>query len=170
MIIARNALRAGFLAAIGMTAAGSPASAQAGPASTQAGDEASCGQKLTQQLRRFNERCVGEAMAFAATLPQGSATIYSEKDKYFVKLSKAGTGLQGEAVSKQNYPLMTDETAGQLKALGWMAPDVEFGGFKKTFSDQDIRSGAAAQEVAKALRAYGMAPGDAIALTVSDHE
>lgn len=153
---------AGALAIAGAVIAMAPASAQA-PAE-------SCGQTLTQQLRRLSEECIRDLMSYTASLPEGSATIFSEKDKYFVKLTKAGNGLQGEAVSKQNFPLMKDDTAERLKSLGWMAPDVEFGGFKKTFAEQDLRSGKAAKDVTNALQAYGMAPGEAISITVSDHK
>ena len=137
-------------------------------AGTQTTEEPSCAQKLTEQLRRFNEQCIGDLVTFTAALPKGVTRIASEKDKYYVELSTKENGLQGEAVSKQNYPFLTADTENKLKELGWTPPDVEFGGFKRLFGDQDLKSGRAAQAVVQALQAYGMKPGEAISVTVTE--
>lgn len=139
-------------------------------AKAQTNDEASCAQKLTEQLRRINEKCIRDLVAFTASLPKGSARIASEKDRYYVDLSRAEDGLRGESVSKQNFAFMTAETQDKLKVLGWTPPDVEFGGFKRMFSNQDVQSGAAAQDVIKALEAYGMKTGEAISVSVAEGE
>jgi hypothetical protein len=144
--------------------------ALASAAMAQTGSDTSCAERSDQQLRRFNEQCIGQVLAFTETMPKGSATIASEKDKYYVKISRAGGGLQAESVSRQNFPYLKPETEQALKSLGWTPPDVEFGGFKREFGDQDVKSGGAAQEIAKALQAFGMMPGEAISITVAGGE
>ena len=137
-------------------------------ADAQTNPDTSCAQKLSEQLRRFNEQCISELVTFTASLPKGSGRIASERDKYYIQLVRAGEGLEAESVSKQNFPYLKRETEDALKALGWTPPDVEFGGYKRVFEVADVRSGAAAQEVAKALQAYGLATGEAISITVTE--
>ena len=138
-------------------------------AGAQTGGEA-CAQKLDAQLRRFSEQCVKDLVAFTASLPKGEARIASEKDKYYVRILRTENGLQGETVSKQNFPFLKPETETALKALGWTPPDVEFGGFKRIFAEPEVRSGSAALDVVKALQAYGIGPGEAVSVTVSEAE
>lgn len=130
----------------------------------------SCGERLTDQLRRFNEKCLNDVVAFIASSPSGSARILNEAEKYWVKIARNGDGLQAEAVSKTNYPLMKPDTETALKNLGWNAPEEEFGNFKKVFARELIGNGAAAQELAKALQAYGMSAGEAISVTASSQQ
>ena len=137
-------------------------------AGAQTGGEASCAQKLDAQLRRFSEQCVKDLVSFTASLPKGEARIASEKDKFYVRLLRTENELGGETVSKQNFPYLKPETETALKALGWMPPDVEFGGFKRTFTDADVRSGTAAQDVVKTLEAFGLKAGDATSVSVSE--
>jgi hypothetical protein len=121
-------------------------------------------------LRRFNEQCLTEVVTFTGSLPKGSARIASEKDKYYVTVSRSGNGVEAESVSRQNFPYTKPETEQALKSLGWTPPEVEFGGFKRAFGDADVRSGSAAQEIAKALQAFGMKTGEAISVTVAEAE
>ena len=144
------------------------AAAMGPTADAQTAGEPTCAEKLTEQLRRFNEQCIGDLVTFTAAMPKGVTRIASEKDKYYVELSTKDNGLQGESVSKQNYPFLTAETESKLKDLGWTPPDVEHGGFKRMFGDQDVKSGRAAQAVIQALQAYGMQPGEAISVTVTE--
>ena len=137
-------------------------------AGAQTSSDTSCAQKLSEQLRRFNEQCVSEFVTFTASLPKGNGRIASERDKYYVRLVRAGEGLEAESVSRQNLPFVTREMEDALKALGWTPPDVEFGGYKRVFAAADVRSGTAAQEVVKALQAYGLSTGEAISITVSE--
>lgn len=140
------------------------------PARAQTGSEPSCAQKLDAQLRRFSEQCVKDLIGFTASLPKGQARIASEKEKYYVRILRTETGLEGETVSKQNFPFLKPETETALKALGWTPPDVEFGGFKRNFGESDVRSGSAAAEVVKALQAYGLTPGEAVSVTIGEGE
>ena len=139
-------------------------------AGAQTNSDTSCGQKLSEQLRRFNEQCLAELVTFTASLPKGNARIASEKDKYYVRLVRAGNELQGEAVSKQNLPFVKPETEDALKNLGWTPPEVEFGGYKRVFGEAEVRSGVAARELAKALQAYGLTAGEAISVTVAESD
>lgn len=136
-------------------------------AEAQTGEAASCAQRLDAQLRRLSEQCVQDLVGFTASLPKGNARIASEKDKYYIRLRHLENGLQAECVSKENFPYMKPDTEAQLKALGWTPPDVEFGGFKRSFTEADVRSGVVARALLEALRAYGMAPGEAISVTIS---
>jgi hypothetical protein len=78
--------------------------------------------------------------------------------------------MQAESVSRQNFPYVKPETEQALKSLGWTPPEVEFGGFKREFGEGDVKSGSAAQEIAKALQAFGMTPGEAISVTAAETE
>lgn len=138
------------------------------PAQAQTGNEASCGQKLDAQLRRFSEECVRDVVSFTASLPKGDARIASEADKYYVRILRGENGLGAETVSKQNLPYLKPETEVALKALGWTPPDVEFGGFKRSFTDADVRSGVAAEAVVRALETFGLKAGEATAVSVSE--
>lgn len=141
-----------------------------GSASAQTGGDTSCAQRLDQQLRRLSEQCVAQLVMFTGSLPKGSARIASEKDKYYVSISRTADGVLAESVSRQNFPFMKPEIEQTLKALGWTPPDVEFGGFKREFAQGDVQSGGAAREIVKALQAFGIAPGEAISLTVAEGE
>lgn len=139
-------------------------------ARAQTGSGTSCAEQVDEQLRRFSEQCIGEVLTKTQALPNGSARIASEKDKYFIKLSRVPNGLEAESVSRQNDPYLKPETEQALKALGWTPPEVEFGGFKRRFGDADVRSGGAAREIVKAFQAFGLMPGEAISITVGATE
>jgi hypothetical protein len=130
----------------------------------------SCGEKLTNQLRRFNEKCLGDLVAYVGGAPKGTARIVNEAEKYWIKLAHTDEGLRAEGVSKAEYPLMKPDTESGLKALGWQPPENEFGSFWRVFGRDDIGNGKAAEELAKALRAYGMAPGEAISITAGPQD
>ena len=137
-----------------------------GAAVAQQGDEASCAGTMTQQLRRFSEKCLSDLVTFVASQPDMTAKVYSEKEKYFVSVIRTGDGLLAEAVSKFNYPLMKEDTPEALKRFGWMPPENESDNWNKKIPADQIRAGAAAQELSRALAAYGLKPGEAISLTV----
>ena len=136
------------------------------PARAQQNEAQSCAEKLTEQLRRFSEKCLSDLVAFVASQPKMAAKIYSETDKYFILVAHDGDGVRAEAVSKFNYPLMKDDTANTLKQLGWNPPENESDNWRKRIGGDRVKTGAAAEELAKALAAYGMAQGGAISLTV----
>jgi hypothetical protein len=137
-----------------------------GAATAQQADEASCAGTMTQQLRRFSEKCLSDLVTFVASQPDMTAKVYSEKEKYFVGVIRADDGLLAEAVSKFNYPLMKEDTPEALKRLGWMPPENESDNWNKKISGDQVRGGTAAQELSQALAAYGLKPGEAISLTV----
>jgi hypothetical protein len=95
-----------------------------------------------------------------------SAKIYGEKEKYYIILTRAEDGLLAEAVSKFNYPLMKEDTPDILKQLGWTPPENESDNWKKKLASGSVQSGIAAQDVSKALSAYGLKQSEAISLTV----
>ena len=130
----------------------------------------SCAERLTDQLRRFNEKCLTDLVSYVGLGPKNSARVLNESEKYWIKIVRTGDGVRAEAVSKANYPLMKAETETSLKALGWQAPDEEFGNFEKTFAREQIGNGAAAQDLAKALQAYGMSPGEAMSVTAGEQD
>jgi hypothetical protein len=132
----------------------------------QQGDEASCSGTMTQQLRRFSEKCLSDLVTFVASQPDMTAKVYSEKEKYFVSVIRAEDGLLAQAISKFNYPLMKDDTPEALKRLGWMPPENESDNWNKKIPSDQVRAGAAAQELSQALAAYGLKQGEAISLTV----
>jgi hypothetical protein len=140
----------------------------AGPVAAQGqqSEGQSCAEKLTQQLRRFSEKCLSDLVSYVASHPKMAAKIYGETEKYYIVVAQDGDGLRAEAVSKFNYPLMKDETANTLKQLGWLAPENESDDWTKRFGSDRVRSGAAAEDLAKALAAYGLKQGQAISLTV----
>ena len=137
-----------------------------GAAVAQQGDEGSCSGTMTQQLRRFSEKCLSDLVTFVASQPDMTAKVYSEKEKYFVSIIRTDDGLLTEAVSKFNYPLMKEDTPEALKRLGWMPPENESDNWKKKIPSDQVRAGAAAQELSRALAAYGLKQGEAISLTV----
>ncbi len=137
-----------------------------GAAVAQQGDEASCSGTMTQQLKRFSEKCLSDLVAFVASQPDMTAKVYSEKEKYFVSVMRTDDGLLAEAVSKFNYPLMKEDTPEALKRLGWMPPENESDNWNKKIPSDQVRAGAAAQELSRALAAYGLKQGEAISLTV----
>jgi len=92
------------------------------------------------------------------------ARIYSESDKYYVELAKDAKGFRAEAVSQFNFPMMKDETAASLKRLGWAPPENESDNWKKPINAEN--AGAAAEDIAQALAAYGLKKGEAVSLTV----
>jgi len=136
------------------------------PSGAQQSDAQSCAEKLTEQLRRFSEKCLSDLVSYVASQPKMAAKIYSQTDKYYILVAQDGDGVRAEAVSKFNYPLMKDETADALKQLGWMAPENESANWKKQIGREPVKSGAAAADLAKALTAYGLKQGEAISLTI----
>jgi hypothetical protein len=140
--------------------------AGSGAVVAQQGDEASCSGTMTQQLRRFSEKCLSDLVAFVASQPDMTAKVYSEKEKYFVSVIRSKDGLLAEAVSKFNYPLMKEDAPEVLKRLGWTPPENESDNWNKKISSDQVRAGAAAQELSQALAAYGLKQGEAISLTV----
>jgi len=140
--------------------------AGSGPAVAQQSDDASCSGTMTQQLRRFSEKCLADLASFVASQPDMTARVYSEKEKYFITVIRTDDGLLAEAVSKFNYPLMKEDAPEVLKRLGWMPPENESDNWSKKISSAQIRAGEAAQELSRALGAYGLQQGEAISLTV----
>lgn len=132
----------------------------------QQADESSCSGTMTQQLRRFSEKCLSDLVSFVTSHPDMSAKVYGEQEKYFVTLIRTDDGLLAEAVSKFNYPLMKEDTPEALKRLGWMPPENESDNWSKKISGDQVRTGNAAQELSRALGAYGLKQGEAISLTV----
>jgi phage protein D len=49
-----------------------------GAAVAQPGDDASCSGTMTQQLRRFSEKCLSDLVSFVASQPDMTANVYSE--------------------------------------------------------------------------------------------
>ncbi|MEZ0168038.1 hypothetical protein [Microvirga sp. TS319] len=129
-------------------------------------DEPSCTGTMTQQLRRFSEQCLSDVVTFVESQPGMTAKIYGEQEKYFITLTRTDQGLLAEAVSKYNYPLMKPDTPDILKQLGWAPPENESDNWTKTIGLGRGASGDAAQEVSRALSAYGLKHGEAISLTV----
>ena len=132
--------------------------------------EGTCAGAMTEQLRRFSEQCLSDLVAFVASRPTARARILSEEDKYFIDLARTPQGVEAEAASKVNVPLMKPGTEEALKNLGWQPPDNEAGGYKKRFPADPASSRAAAEDLAKALAAYGLAKGAAISLTVGTQD
>ena len=137
-----------------------------GPAPAQQGAEPSCAETLTEQLRRFSDKCVSDLVTYVASQPTMAAKIYSEKEKYYVALTRTDEGLLMEAVSKANHPLMKPDTPDLLKQLGWEAPENESDNWKKSVSRDAVRNGDASRQVIEALGAYGLKPGEAVSLTI----
>jgi hypothetical protein len=140
--------------------------AGSGAAVAQQGDEASCSGTMTQQLRRFSEKCLSDLVTFVASQPDMAAKVYSESEKYFVSVIRTEDGLLAEAVSQFNYPLMKEDTPEALKRLGWMPPENESDNWNKKIPSDRVRAGEAAQELSRALAAYGLKQGEAISLTI----
>ena len=151
----RNALAIGALILWGV-----PALAQQPPAEGQ-----SCAGRMTDQLRRFNEQCLSDLVAYVAAQQKATAKVLGEKSKFYVQITRTAGGLDGEAVSRANYPLMSPETAEALKALGWAPPDNEEGTFRTRFA-ADAPAARTAEDLAKTLAAYGLGRGEAIAVTI----
>ncbi len=61
-----------------------------------------CAGRMTEQLRRFNETCLNDLVRHLSGSPKGSARIWNENQKFYIKLTRAGAGLRAEAVSKYN--------------------------------------------------------------------
>jgi hypothetical protein len=139
-----------------------------GPVAAHAQSDAqSCAETLTQQLRRFSEKCLSDLVAYVASQPKMAAKLSSESEKYYVILTRDGDGVTTQAVSRFNHPLMKPETENALKQLGWSPPENESDNWKKRYSGDRLKSGAAAEDIAKALAAYGLTRGQAISLTVA---
>jgi hypothetical protein len=132
----------------------------------QQNTEPSCAETLTEQLRRFSEKCISDLVKFVSSKQEMSAKIYSEKEKYYLVITRTNGGLLAEAVSKFNYPLMKAETPDTLKRLGWAPPENESDNWKKNVSSDSVNNGDAAREVSEALSAYGLKQGEAMSLTV----
>src|SRR5215207_6834976 len=94
-------------------------------APAQADDGQMCAGLLTQQLRRFSDKCMSDLVGYVASHPQTGARISSEREKYHVTLIRDAKGFRAEAVSQFNFPMMKDETAAALKRLGWEPPENE---------------------------------------------
>ena len=137
-----------------------------GAAVAQQQTEPSCAEAMTDQLRRFSEKCLSDLISFIASQPDMTAKVYSEKEKYYIVITRTNEGLLAEAVSKFNYPLMKADTPDILKQLGWAAPENESDNWKKTIGSDSARTSRAAQELSSALSAYGLKQGEAISLTV----
>ena len=137
------------------------------PAKAQQAEGQSCSGEMTQQLRRFSEKCLSDLLSFVAAKPKMSAKIYSENEKYYVTLIQDGKGLRAEAVSRLNFPLMKSDTETALRQLGWTAPENEGDNWKKQIGAAPGQDAVAAEDLGKALAAYGLKRGDAISLTVS---
>lgn len=140
--------------------------AVSGVAVAQQAQDTSCSGTMTQQLRRFSEKCLSDLVTFVSSQSDMTAKVYSEKEKYFVSVIRTDDGLLAEAVSKFNYPLMKEDTPEVLKRLGWTPPENESDNWKKKILSDQVRAGAAAQELSQALGAYGLKQGEAISLTV----
>ena len=140
--------------------------ALAAPAGAQTAEGQSCAGTMTEQLRRFSEQCLSDLVSFVATQPKAKARILSEEDKYFIQLVRIPEGIEAEGASKVNFPLMKPGTEETLRDLGWQPPDNEAGGYKKRFPADAAASRGAADDLAKALAAYGLAKGAAISLTL----
>jgi hypothetical protein len=133
-------------------------------ANAQQDEGQSCSGRLTQQLRRYSERCISDLVGYVMLQPEMEAKIYSEAEKYYVLLAKDAKGFRTEAPGKFNFPMMKDETAAGLKRLGWTAPENEGDNWKKGIGAET--PDAVASNVAQALEAYGLQKGEAISLTV----
>jgi hypothetical protein len=159
MIHGRKALQVGALMISSLAFAPSTLRAQQdeGP---------SCAERMTEQLRRFNEKCLSDLVTYVTSQAGLAAKISAENEKYYVELARNNDGLVAEAVSKFNYPLMKDDVASTLKQLGWIPPENESDNWKKLISSDDVKNGVAAEDIAKALAAYGLKKGEAIAVTI----
>ena len=136
------------------------------PTTAKAQDSQSCTGQLTQQLRRFSEKCISDLIKYVAFRPEMGARISSESGNYYVLLVNDAKGFRAEAVSKFNFPMVRDETIDSLKRLGWAPPENESDNWKKPIDADRANTGAAAEDVTKALEAYGLKKGEAISLTV----
>jgi hypothetical protein len=160
VIHARKALHvAAALLILGLSLA-SPA------ADAQQTEAPSCAEKLTEQLRRFSEKCLSDLVSYVASQPKMGARVASEAEKFYVVILREGDRLRADAVSKFNYALMKEETAAALKQLGWHPPENESDNWRKYFDSDGVRTGAAAEDIAKALAAYGLKKDQPITLTV----
>jgi hypothetical protein len=155
----RKVLQAGALLILAVALGPTAANAQQNGAP-------SCAEKMTEQLRRFSEKCLSDLLAYVAAQPKMAARVASETEKFYVVITRDGDGLRAEAVSKFNFPFMKDDTANTLKQLGWLPPENESANWKKHIGGERVRSGAAAEDITKALAAYGLTSGEAITLTV----
>jgi hypothetical protein len=126
----------------------------------------SCSETMTQQLRRFSESCIAEIVGYVASRPELSARISGEKEKFYVVVVRHGDALVAEAISKFNYPLMKPDTPDLLKQMGWQAPENESDNWKKALGSDAATAEGAAQEVSRALAAYGLKPGEAMSVTI----
>jgi hypothetical protein len=140
--------------------------AVSGAAVAQQAEDTSCSGTMTQQLRRFSEKCLSDLVTFVASRPDMTAKVYSEKEKYYVSVIRTDDGLLVEAVSKFNYPLMKEDIPEALKRLGWTPPENESDNWKKKIPSDQVRAGVGAQDLSQALAAYGLKQGEAISLTV----
>jgi hypothetical protein len=137
--------------------------------SQQPAESQSCSGKMTEQLRRFNEQCLTDLVSYVASQPKASARVLGEKLKFYVQLTRTGAGLDAEAVSRANFPFMEAKTADALKQLGWSPPENEEGNFRKRFA-ADAPPARTAEDLAKALSAYGLTSGEAMSLTVGTQD
>src|SRR3954468_7823723 len=126
----------------------------------------SCTGPLTEQLRRFSEQCISDVIGYVASHPTMGARISGESEKFYITVVKDAKGFRAEAVSKFNFPMVRNETIDSLKRLGWAPPENEGDNLKKPIDADRANTGAAAEDVTKALEAYGLKKGEAISLTV----
>jgi hypothetical protein len=138
------------------------------PTAAKAQDETqSCTGQLTQQLRRFSEKCISDLVGYVASQREMGARISSEAEKYYVELIKDAKGFRAEALSKFNYPMVKDEAIDSLKQLGWAPPENESDNWKKMIdAGGQVNIGAIAEDLTKALADYGLKKGEAISLTI----
>jgi hypothetical protein len=130
-------------------------------------DSQLCTGQLTQQLRRFSDKCISDLVGYVSSQSEMGARISSERENYYVLLVKDAKGFRAEAVSKFNFPMVRDETIDSLKRLGWAPPENEGDNWKKPIDADRANTGAAAEDVTKALEAYGLKKGEAISLMVN---
>jgi hypothetical protein len=137
------------------------------PTAAQAQEDGqSCTGQLTQQLRRFSEKCISDLVGYVASQSEMGVRISSESGNYYVLLVNDAKGFRAEAVSKFNFPMVRDETIDSLKRLGWAPPENESDNWKKPIDADRANTGTAAEDVTEALEAYGLKKGEAISLTV----
>jgi hypothetical protein len=136
-------------------------------ANAQQSEAASCAETMTDQLRRFSEKCLSDLVAFVGSQTKMGARVSGETEKFYVVLVRDGDGVRAEAVSKHNYPFMKEETANTLKQLGWTPPENESDNWRRFFTADRLKGTLATEDVVKALAAYGLQPGQAMTLTVA---
>jgi hypothetical protein len=67
-------------------------------------DSQSCSGQLTQQLRRFSEKCISDLVGYVAFRPEMGARISSESEGYYVLLVNDAKGFRAEASASSTSP------------------------------------------------------------------